>query len=159
MYGREIEAVIRNIPLVERHFLGTFMIDELPLIKRKIGEHNFAIINTAPSESPGRHWFTLYRASGREYEIFDPLGFPSLADHRIFSEFEGNFSYNRTSVQSRNSSACGQFCITFAVHRIYNIDVSLDLLLNELFVTRNLKQNENFAVSFCLWIAPWVKKS
>ena len=152
MYGRQIEQVISNLELVYCHFNGIYMIDEVAELYKKLTIHGFVIVNTQPSSERGKHWFVLYKSGCNSFEIFDPLGFPSFKNQCIFQTFGGQFYYNIVPVQPPHSDTCALFCITFAVHRIWNIGETFDNILYNLFDIRNLRKNNLYVRRFCNWI-------
>ena len=152
MFGWEIEQVIKQIPIVNAHFDGTFMIDELSDLLDKIKVHGFIIVNTEPSYKVGSHWFTIFKIAQSQIEIFDPLGFPSWkSQHILTRHFRGHFVYNRHPVQETTSSTCGKFCVTFAVHRVWNIGYPFQAIVQDIF-SANLHKNEFFVNNFYNWL-------
>lgn len=150
MLGRKIIDIVERLPLIFQHFCGVFTIDQIELVRNCLKPKTFAIINT--STHPGQHWFLIFRNSRYFYEIFDPLGYPSLQRLDVQNYFRGNFVYNTTAVQPRNSKLCGEFCIIFAIHRILRPHLSFVSLFNKIFSKTDLKANHLFISEYISWL-------
>ncbi len=89
------------------------------------------------------HWFVICRREHDLYEIFDSLGTSSTAVKNILKIFFGKCDFNETALQAKESSACGEFCIFFAVQRYFNEDLDFAELLNEYFTTDFIKNEQS----------------
>lgn len=56
---------------MQKLFKGVFSFDTIP---KSLKSGHFYICNTASSESPGEHWFAVYRPNQELLEVFDSLG-------------------------------------------------------------------------------------
>ncbi len=109
--------------------LGTLQVDEFgdvcasdELPNTVMHKPKVYIVNTAPGNQPGEHWVTLYFPVEAPVEYFDPLGYPPMRSsiQKMIRRNLGQNSrclYNQVPVQGPGSTACGQFCIFYAIHR------------------------------------------
>jgi hypothetical protein len=113
MHELEIELEF----LSERHFLGVFASDELPVIKTRPCA---LILNLDPKGKPGSHWCAIYFDENNGGEYYDPLGFPPI--HRVHRYLLKNARdgvvYNQHPIQSFFSVSCGEFCVNFVKRRL-----------------------------------------
>ena len=59
---------------LNNYFIGVFPFNKIP---KFLKVHHFAICNTDNSNSPGQHWFAIYKSSKDVLEVFDPLSVDS----------------------------------------------------------------------------------
>ena len=146
MEGSEFPIYFKNLPLLLPFFLGTFSIDTIPTHMRV---RSFFITNLSKANTQGSHWIAVVKPHKGQLEIFDSLGFrPDLVlPYLNFSE-KLKLEYNITQVQSDDSVLCGKFVITFCVERMMNLDLSLDMLLDDVFVL-NKESNDQIVTDFC----------
>jgi len=135
---------------LSKKFKGTFSADTSPS-KLKTGE--FFIINTDVSTGFGIHWLCVYKASSKKLQIFNSLGSPENARQlyqTIGFKIPGIsvLHFNSTQVQSSNTHTCGLFCVYFLIHRLHNLDLSFDELLNDIF-EESTSLNEEKVKLFC----------
>ena len=141
MLGAEIVLFVRKFRNLRRHFKGTFASDQVQARCKTLRNRSFLICNTSPSKGPGRHWFLLLKLENHFGESDVHLvENPSLSRAVLFPEVFDSLGTSREEVQSRlgtgvtkcffNSSPvqpadsvlCGQFCLYFALVRLYNAD-------------------------------------
>ncbi len=109
-YGYELSALLSNITQCSEALQAITCSDSIPRIRK----NNFVVINTSSSESPGKHWITVFNRNNEYLEIFDSLGCD-------FDFWSSKFSYcskavyNVTRLQSKDSSSCGLFAVYFIV--------------------------------------------
>ena len=72
MNNIEIGLALSNNPVTKATFKGTFSSDTVPLVFFNLP--GACIINTAPSEEPGKHWVAIYQPCGGKPEFFDSFG-------------------------------------------------------------------------------------
>jgi hypothetical protein len=114
-----IEGKARRNRYIKKHFKGVFSADTLP----KVGEKPFSlIVNTHCSSQPGEHWVAMFRPKTGPLEYFDSFGRPPYVhEHIVFIQKNSfSFIYNETSLQSRESSMCGHYCLLYLQHRSSN---------------------------------------
>lgn len=100
----------KNIP----NFRGVFMLDQLPLIPRRI---EAAIVNLDTSDGPGTHWVAYYKRNN-QIEYFDSYG--NLQPPREIINYLGeNIKYNYYRYQNDNSVICGHLCLRFLFENAY----------------------------------------
>jgi hypothetical protein len=77
------------------------------------------IFNLSPSyDGPGTHWVAVFTTDGYKYEIFDSYGQSVLMYSHHFDKLKKvRYTENLRSIQSFNSSICGEYCIFFLVKR------------------------------------------
>ena len=146
MEGSEFPIYFKNLPLLLPHFLGVYSIDTIP---SRMRVRSFFITNLSKANTLGSHWIAIIKPHKGHLEIFDSLGFrPDLVlPYLNFSE-KLKLEYNITQVQSDDSVLCGKFVITFCVERMMNLDLSLDMLLDDVFVL-NKESNDQIVTDFC----------
>ncbi len=102
------------------------------------------------SAGEGMHWWAVVRPEEGHLEVFDPLGTSAVYLKRHFTNFSDTIDtidFNEEGVQSRRSETCGGFCVYFLVQRYLNRDLSLQELLEEIFVENKI-ENERFVKKF-----------
>ncbi len=85
-----------------------------------------------------------------EFELFDSLGSSEEFIKTLFYSNQNKAKicdFNVTKVQDEASVFCGQFCIYFIVQRLFNDDLDLTELLNEIFC-ENVAENEQSVQDF-----------
>ena len=85
-------------------------------------------------------------------EFFDSLGVSEskINNLKLYCKFKGikKIEYNETSFQSDNSESCGLFVLFFIFQRMFNLDLTFDEILEEIFeINKNV--NEETVVNFC----------
>jgi len=143
----DFEPYFKNIPDLLVHWAGTKALDEIP---KQLKVKSFIIVNTSVKEKKDGHWIVLSRPYLGEIEVFNSLGFESLATIKPHLQFpfKSNIIYNNSSVQMPTTSSCGLYCIYFVVHRFLNLDIPFDELMEDIF-TSNLNKNEDLVFKFC----------
>ena len=117
----EILKVLEQDRYVSPLFHGVFPIDQLP--KCSNGAY---VVNTAKSNHPGEHWVAVYM-SGNTVDYFDSYGGkPSSRLKRWWGNRQ--CTYNPVPLQSPLTSACGQYCIYYLIHRCRGITLDEMLL-------------------------------
>ena len=85
-------------------------------------------------------------------EIFDSLAIDNIKLEALKKnlKFKGiqNIHINETPVQKENSDSCGLFVVYYIWHRMYNLDLSYDEMLEQSFST-NKELNEVTVKQFC----------
>jgi hypothetical protein len=70
------------------------------------------------------------------FELFDPLG-SSETEAKKYAEAchlqNGRLLFNKSKIQTTNMISCGAFCVTFAVNRLENPDMTFQEILDEVF--------------------------
>lgn len=147
MRGSEFQLYFEKIPIVNKQFLKITSIDEIP---KEIKEKHFIISNLSPSNEVGSHWITIIRSEKDTLEIFNSLGMNSIDRLQPYLKLtkKVNVIFNEQPFQSNESTSCGFFCIYFIVHRILNLDMSFEHVLEHIF-SKDCQINENKVVNFC----------
>ena len=74
--------------------------------------------------------------------MFDSLGFrPDLIVPYLKFREKLSIDYNKTQVQSNESISCGKFVIYLCADRMLNMDLSFQMILEDIFV-ENTQVNE-----------------
>jgi hypothetical protein len=85
-------------------------------------------------------------------EVFDSLGIDpnKLENLKLFLKFQGikTLHYNETPFQNQNTDSCGLFVIYYVWQRMYNLDLTLDDIL-ELSFEKDNNLNEVKVNNFC----------
>lgn len=148
MQSSEIYDIIQKFPSINQNFLGVYSINTIP---KKINKNHFLISNTSKDTETGQHWFCILKTSNKTYEYFDSLGIDSnkidkLKFYKIF-KLQSSVKFNETAVQQPHSSTCGYFVLYFIIHRMHNLDLSFNEVLDEIFVL-NKEENETNVMKF-----------
>lgn len=149
MNSSEFIGYLKDYPFLLERFLGTFSIDTLP---KYFKLRSFCFCNTDTSEGVGKHWLCFVKTEKNCIECFDSLGIDEnkkdlLSKYckiRNVKEIE----YNETQFQTSTSSTCGYFVLYFAIHRMHNLDLTFDDILEDIF-SFNLTINEEKVQQFC----------
>jgi hypothetical protein len=148
MQGSELIKVIEKFKSLHNRFLGVFSIDTLP---QKIKLNTFCFCNTDTSQGSGKHWLCFVKTSKKSIECFDSLGIDDNKQKllRDYCNFVNTFEidYNETQFQDSDSSTCGLFVLYFAIHRMHNLDIDFEEILDEIF-TFNTLENEKMVKYF-----------
>ncbi len=62
-------------------------------------------------------------------------------------DLHGNIVVNTTCLQPAESSLCGEYCVYFIIHRMYNYDLDFEDFLNSFF-TDDVQNNEENVKDF-----------
>ena len=128
-------------PYIRQHFGGVLAVNEVPVL---LTPDKIYIVNTDPSDKPGRHWFVLYKSS-RFPEHFDPAGLQPVKDiHNVLVLNGPRYIYNTQRIQHYNSDTCGLFCLFFCYFRCRGY--SFVDILNMFY--KNLFLNEIIVIQF-----------
>ena len=75
------------------------------------------VINTDVHNLPGSHWVALYIDNKYTCYFFDSYGFPPLVtEHKQFIvKNTKKIIYNKTCLQSTETSVCGHYCSVFVL--------------------------------------------
>lgn len=106
------------------------------------------IVNTDPSNKPGKHWLALYVDQNRNAEFFDSYGF-GLEHYSFVKDFlirnEVSLSKcNTRQLQGSLSSTCGQFCLYFLFWRCR--DLPFEKIMSSF--AQSTDTNDIFVTSF-----------
>jgi hypothetical protein len=148
MQSSEFEKYFNCIPILKNHFIGIFSIDTLPKV---IKYRQFCICNTDVQSGNGKHWICFVRTNKNSIELFDSLGVDENKKNLIknFCKFRiKELIFNETQFQANFSDTCGLFVLYFLIERLFNLDISFDDLLEEIFY-EDLLRNENQVKDFC----------
>lgn len=146
MDGSEFIQYFEKLPFLMAHFLGVYSIDTMP---RRMPVKSFFITNLSKSIEPGTHWCAIIKPCKGHLEIFDSLSFrPHLILPYLNFREKLSLECNETQVQSNESILCGKFVITFCVERMLNLDLSFQMLLDDIFEI-NKEANEKIVTDFC----------
>ena len=110
MANWEIRRAMRKL----KNFVGAFPSNHNPIPLVKSFPCSF-IMNSNPVSNSG-HWLAFYLISPTHLEFFDSLAHPLSHYFNLscyFTQFTTIISNTRLVLQSRESSLCGEFCITF----------------------------------------------
>lgn len=148
MQSSDFLNYFEKFPFLKQHFNGIYSIDTLPT---KLPIKHFLICNTDFQKGEGIHWFCCVKTSSKFIEVFDSLGLNEIKQEKLkeFCKFQPKtLHFNLNSFQSNSSSSCGQFCVYFIINRMFNLDLTFEELLNEIF-TDDINQNEKTVIEFC----------
>jgi hypothetical protein len=113
----------------------------------------FCICNTDISTGGGLHWFVLLKTDKSTLEYFDSLGVSEnkLNNLKRFSKFKtiSIINYNETAFQKQDSDSCGLFVLYFLFKRMFNLDLTFEEILDDIFEINN-NTNELNVSNFCI---------
>jgi hypothetical protein len=147
MQGADFYQYIDKFPELKKHFKGIFSIDTLPT---KLNYRQFLIANTDVHSGIGKHWFSFYRCSKNNIELFDSL---SLTDEKknlilTYCKFQQDIIFNENSFQLPDSVSCGYFVLFYCIDRSFNLDLDF-LTFLEFCFDENCEENEKKVSQFC----------
>jgi hypothetical protein len=148
MLGSEFNQYFTHFTELKKFFLGVFSIDTVP---KQIKKNHFCICNTSPSNTEGEHWFCILKIKRNQLELFDSLGV-NVQKEEFYKKnlrcYKNFLTFNVTQFQPNDSQNCGLFCLFFLFERFHNLDLDFDELLEEVFNTSLLK-NDQKVEEFC----------
>jgi hypothetical protein len=115
MDSNELDRLLRQDPLICRHFVGVYARDRLP---RRLPFGRCSLVaNTDPAAEPGTHWVAIYFDTAKSTaEYFDSYG-QAPSTYRVFENYlrrhARHVDYNEKQVQAIDSTACGQYCVYY----------------------------------------------
>ena len=136
---------------VQNYFNNVYSFDTFP---RQLGGATFIVINTNVSSAPVSqvgHWFSIAKPNERSIvEIFDPLG--SSQNFVTSLNLEAKIAkFNRSPVQDKESSLCGEMVCYFNTFRFLNLDMPFVDCVNQAFYAgspEKLKLNDSIVHNF-----------
>ena len=146
MEGNQFKKYFEKIPQILPHFLGVFSIDQMPT---KIKTRTFFICNLSKHTEEGSHWIVIIKTDINQLEIFDSLGV-KIDYVTSFLKLKNKITieYNETQFQSNTSVSCGFFCLYFSIERLFNLSMTFENLLEDIF-DLNTEINEQKVLDFC----------
>lgn len=148
MYKFEIESALRKYPCTRPIFKGVFSRDELERVVLR--KNQLIIANTAVKPLPG-HWIVFFQSD--HLEFFDSLAANPSKYGLEFVFFirnnapERGLKINPRPIQHPSSTACGWFCLYFAMMRCHHVSMdnilkrfSSNTALNDTLVIRAVKR-------------------
>ena len=147
MYASTFKNILEtHYPTVANHYVGEYVFNKYP---RDLGERKFALWNAA-NDYPGTHWRLLYKHPEelKTIELFDPLGLTKKTIDEWSLEFKpkAEIEFNTNPIQELTSNSCGYFCLYYAIHRIWNSDITMRQILSEDFSFSASQLNSNLGV-------------
>ena len=121
--GAEIDCLAsRMLGYTGVHWLGVFAHDQVPKLDRSQRRPFALVVNTDPSDKPGKHWLAFFapaEPTAAPLEMFDSYGFsPSM--HSLAHVAPRIYSSSVT-YQSLDSSVCGHYCLFFLFNRAHGV--------------------------------------
>ncbi len=116
MNSREIESLLLSDKFAAGYLIGVFAADQIP---SKVFPGAY-IVNTDDWSEPGQHWVAFFLVDG-EIECFDSFGEnPAKYSNHIEKWIENDYKIVQCeTLQSRDSTVCGQYCMYFVLLRSY----------------------------------------
>lgn len=146
--GFQFKTYFDTEPVVSHFYEGVYSLDEIP---KELASRHFVVVNLSKKNEEGTHWIVICRSDESIYEIFNSLGFETL-DPLVPEYFsvppDTDVIYNGHAFQMENSSTCGYFSVFFAVHRVFNYDMSFHSFL-QFFFDESQSVNEERVIKFC----------
>lgn len=142
MRTEELEMYMLKDPYIRRFYGGVVARNEIPLVFTK---PSIFIVNTDPTNLPGKHWFVLFYNTNSVNEQFNSTGQPPQVDIQAQLVRNGmKYMYNNKRVQSFTSSTCGEFALFYSYFRCrgFTFQEILDMF------TSDLENNETIVNMF-----------
>ena len=141
MNASEIEDALRSNRFAKQYLVGVFAADQLPT-KEFPGAY---IVNTDTSSQPGQHWVAFFTTE-KGTECFDSFSEnPSTYSVYIAEWLKDDFQVVQCeTLQSSDSTVCGQYCIYFILFRSYGF--SYEDMMSSL--TESTEVNDKFVCKF-----------
>ena len=100
------------------------------------------VINSDPSNEPGKHWIAVYFDKRGLGEYFDSYGLaPAFVGLESYMDtyFLADWIYNRKTLQALFSNVCGHYCVYYILFRCRR--VPLHAIVSDF--TSNLTENDH----------------
>ena len=122
-------------------YRGIYACDQLPSITIR---PSVIVVNTDPSNKPGRHWICMFFDGDSHGEFFDSFGTPpNLVFERYMDKQCFAWTFNNRQMQSLVSRFCGHYCIWYCIMKFRRVTLnelvrmtSNDTGLNDFLVHR-----------------------
>jgi hypothetical protein len=109
METNQLDAAVRRIVAPPTRFIGVFAADQVPDLTNLTYFPSCLIANTDPSTKAGQHWVAFWIDSPHSIDFFDSYGLgPQDYGFDIACS-----SISTKSIQSPNSTVCGQYCLYY----------------------------------------------
>ena len=149
MLTPDFYAIIREHRYLNNFFDGVFASDKVP---KKLKPCHFIVLNTDPSGTVGQHWYAIYRHDKDVIECFDSLGIDEVKKNFLKENFGRHcvkeLLFNTTRVQDLSTSTCGEFVLYFLFQRMHNQDLDYETLLNDIFVSNPVTNEQKVKKNF-----------
>ena len=141
MNNVQIEKALRSDDTVTNVFIGVFSADTLPSPKEFPAAY---IANTEPSDMSGQHWVAFYCVNDT-IECFDSFGRnPAEYSEHLAAWINDDYKIVQIeTLQSDDSTVCGQYCMFFVLLRAYGFSyedvmsaLTSDTVVNDRFVCK-----------------------
>ena len=137
MNGNHIKRVLSSNKRTKKHFAGVFARDQLvstPFVPKSTqAPLSHYVCNLDNSDSPGSHWVVVefdHKTSTVYY--FDSYGLGPLHQDILtkLATDANKVIWNNKTLQSNNTSVCGQYCILFCLLRAsgYSFERTINLI-------------------------------
>jgi hypothetical protein len=114
MDNNTIANILKRDPYTKHSFKGVYPSDRCP---RTLKRGSCYVVNTDPTQYPGRHWVCIYVPEGKgAVEYFDSYGRPPTTIPGIARVLR-NARYNTKQIQSLYSDVCGHHCIYYLLNK------------------------------------------
>lgn len=116
----EILYALKTNKCTRKYFRGCFAADKLP---NKFKKPALFVVNTDESHLPGTHWVSIYIGKDKTGSFFDSFGGPPKINHHINFIYKNckACSYSNVQIQGPFSVKCGQFSVSYLLHKIRNL--------------------------------------
>jgi len=141
----QIEKALRSDETTKNVFIGVFSADKLPSPKAFPAAY---IANTEPSDMSGQHWVAFYCVNDT-IECFDSFGRnPAEYSEHLAAWINDDYKIVQIeTLQSDDSTVCGQYCMFFVLLRAYGFSyedvmsaLTSDTVVNDIFVCKFINQ-------------------
>ena len=116
MNTAQLWKCVKQNELLQRYCTGIYASDTVP--KKFNSLPTCYIMNTDPIALPGKHWVAVYISLYGQLEFFDSYGRkPCTVTPNLCKLAVGDWLENTETLQSLQTSTCGQYCLYYLSHR------------------------------------------
>ena len=118
MNSNQIREILSSDKFIQEYKGSVIAINELLDFNLQLKSRYF-IVNNQTQDLSGEHWFAIFLPSDLSLpvEVFDSLGKPPSTYNPILLDFlkkqRLQYCYNSLRIQSKDSVACGLYCLYF----------------------------------------------
>lgn len=138
MHTSQLRRAMHRQPVTRNVFGGVYARDRIPDVPKN--RTVAYIVNTDPSNKPGRHWVCFFLTRDTVY-YFDSYGRPPIGFRKIWTSRRHHVHFRRR-IQG-NGQTCGHYCLYFIYAMMTDQKFSCfgdDLNANDVFVQHYIKQ-------------------
>ncbi|EFP00858.1 hypothetical protein CRE_08606 [Caenorhabditis remanei] len=150
MWSYEIDQILFNDRFSKKWYKGTVMADKLPKKRPRFKKFGY-IVNTDPSNEPGRHWQSIF-VNGNTCFFFCSLAEPPNVYIQRFLRLFPRVIQNPIRHQSLSAVTCGGYCIFIQSMMSRGVrfetlcEIFIKMVNDDLFIVNYLKDAYNYFI-------------